>query len=61
MAGTHTSATLVDIPVRVAGSAPATVNLRVLDLGAARVRERRARRGARLDGAATVRAAMTLN
>lgn len=39
MAGTHTSATLVDIPVRVAGSTPATVNLRVLDLGAARVRD----------------------
>ena len=39
MAGTHTSATLADFPVRVAGDAPAATNLRVSGLEAARVRD----------------------
>ena len=39
MAGTHTTATLIDLPVRVAGSAPAATNLRVSGLEAARVRD----------------------
>lgn len=33
MAGTHTSATLADFPVRVAGDAPVATNVRVSGLG----------------------------
>lgn len=39
MAGTHTTATLIDPPARVAGSTPAATNLRVSGLDASRVRD----------------------